>query len=232
MRKRVLSLLMTLLLCFSMLPTAVFAVEDEAAQSVDTLASTGHEGHNYCGKSTAECHHTGESSFQYATPIDNAIELQAINAGGSYYLTADIDLSSTWTPASGVVLCLNGKRLSLTNATGAVIHVERDRTFTLLDCGAGKITHRGSAGGQGVLADGKFYMYGGTITQNWADESRNEYAGGVYVSGTGSFYMLGGTITRNNFTDSNPNNPSSAGVLVATGGHFNCPIPNLLASGA
>ena len=220
MRKRVLSLLMTLLLCFSMLPTAVFAVEDEAAQSVDTLASTGHEGHNYCGKSTAECHHTGESSFQYATPIDNAIELQAINAGGSYYLTADIDLSSTWTPASGVVLCLNGKRLSLTNATGAVIHVERDRTFTLLDCGAGKITHRGSAGGQGVLADGKFYMYGGTITQNWADESRNEYAGGVYVSGTGSFYMLGGTITRNNFTDSNPNNPSSAGVLVATGGRI------------
>ena len=220
MRKRVLSLLMTLLLCFSMLPTAVFAVEDEAAQSVDTLASTGHEGHNYCGKSTAECHHTGESSFQYATPIDNAIELQAINAGGSYYLTADIDLSSTWTPASGVVLCLNGKRLSLTNATGAVIHVERDRTFTLLDCGAGKITHRGSAGGQGVLADGKFYMYGGTITQNWADESRNEYAGGVYVSGTGSFYMLGGTITRNNFTDSNPNKPSSAGVLVATGGRI------------
>ena len=220
MRKRVLSLLMTLLLCFSMLPTAVFAVEDEAAQSVDTLASTGHEGHNYCGKSAAECHHTGESSFQYATPIDNAIELQAINAGGSYYLTDDIDLSSTWTPASGVVLCLNGKRLSLTNATGAVIHVERDRTFTLLDCGAGKITHRGSAGGQGVLADGKFYMYGGTITQNWADESRNEYAGGVYVSGTGSFYMLGRTITRNNFTDSNPNNPSSAGVLVATGGRI------------
>lgn len=218
MRKRVLSLLMTLLLCFSMLPTAVFAVEDEAAQSVDTLASTGHEGHNYCGKSAAECHHTGESSFQYATPIDNAIELQAINAGGSYYLTDDIDLSSTWTPASGVVLCLNGKRLSLTNATGAVIHVERDRTFTLLDCGAGKITHSGSAGGQGVLADGTFYMYGGTITQNWGDDSRNDYAGGVYVSGTGSFHMLGGKITRNNFTDSRPNDPHISGVLVATGG--------------
>ena len=220
MRKRVLSLLMTLLLCFSMLPTAVSAAEDEAAaQPVDALASTGHENHKYCG--STDCAHDSEGSFQYATPIGDAAGLlQLANAGGCYYLTDNIYLDSTWEPKDGTVLCLNGKRLSLTNATGAVIHVERSRTFTLLDCGAGKITHSGSAGGQGVLVDGTFTMYGGTITQNWGNSSRSEYAGGVYVSGSGSFRMLGGTITRNNFTNSNPNNPSSSGVLVATGGRI------------
>ena len=218
MRKRVLSLLMTLLLCFSMLPTAVSAAEDEvAAQPVDALASTGHENHKYCG--STDCDHS-EGSIDYAMPINSEAALRDAVADGSYYLTDNIKLSSTWTPASGVVLCLNGKRLSLTNATGAVIHVERSRTFTLLDCGAGKITHSGSAGGQGVLVDGIFTMYGGTITQNWGNSSRSEYAGGVYVSGSGSFRMLGGTITRNNFTNSNPNNPSSSGVLVATGGRI------------
>ena len=218
MRKRVLSLLMTLLLCFSMLPTAVSAAEDEvAAQPVDALASTGHENHKYCG--STDCDHS-EGSIDYAMPIGSEAELRNAVADGSYYLTDNIELSSTWTPASGVVLCLNGKRLSLTNATGAVIHVERSRTFTLLDCGAGKITHSGNAGGQGVLVDGTFTMYGGTITQNWGNSSRSEYAGGVYVSGSGSFRMLGGTITRNNFTNSNPNNPSSSGVLVATGGRI------------
>ena len=251
MKKRVLSLLMALVLCFSMLPAAAMAVDgaaadgasaqtadealaqaadealaqaadEEPAQPAEAVLSTenadeaGHPDHKYCG--SADCGHDGEGSVEFARPISNAEELQAADAG-SYYLTDNVDLSSTWEPKSGTVLCLNGKRLSLTNATGAVIHVAQGRTFTLLDCqGTGTITHRGNAGGQGVLADGRFYMYGGTITRNWGDESRNDYAGGVYVSGTGSFYMYGGAVKNNNFTSINPNTPHIAGVLVATGG--------------
>ena len=116
------------------------------------------------------------------------------------------------------MLCLNGKVLALRNAIGAVIHVARNSTFTLLDCGAGKITHRGSSSGHGMLVDGRFNMYGGSITDNYGYSSRNEYAGGMYVSDTGRFYMYGGSIKNNRFSASDPNAPHISGVLVATGG--------------
>ena len=238
MKKRIISLILVLALCLSLLPLAAVAADGEPADEVlaqpadgvpaddapqqptDALRDTGstgegtHADHYYCGGAT--CAHN-DPRFENAQPIDTA-EALLNAAAGSYYLTADTFLPSTWTPKDGTVLCLNNKVLALRNAIGAVIHVAQNSTFTLLDCGAGKITHSGSAGGQGVLADGTFYMYGGTITQNWGDDSRNDYAGGVYVSGTGSFHMLGGKITRNNFTDSRPNDPHISGVLVATGG--------------
>ena len=225
MKKRIISLILVLALCLSLLPLAAVAADDAPAddapqQPTDALRnteSTGegtHENHYYCGGTT--CAHN-DPRLENAQPIASADELLAADSG-SYYLTADIDLSGTWTPQNGTVLCLNGKVLALRNAIGAVIRVEMDSTFTLLDCGAGKITHRGSSSGHGMRVDGTFYMYGGTITQNWGDDSRNDYAGGVYVWDTGRFYMYGGTITRNNFTDSRPNDPHSSGVLVATGG--------------
>ena len=225
MKKRIISFILVLALCLSLLPLAAVAADGEPAddapqQPTDALRdteSTGegtHEDHYYCGG--AACTHS-DPLFENATPIASADEL--LSAGsGSYYLTADIDLSGTWTPQNGTVLCLNGKRLSLTNANGAVIRVEMNSTFTLLDCGAGKITHRGSSSGHGMRVDGTFYMYGGTITQNWGDDSRNDYAGGVYVWGTGRFYMYGGSIKKNDFTAGAPNAPHSKGVLVATGG--------------
>ena len=225
MKKRIISFILVLALCLSLLPLAAVAADGEPAddapqQPTDALRNTGstgegtHENHYYCGGTT--CAHN-DPRLENAQPIASADELLAADSG-SYYLTADIDLSGTWTPQNGTVLCLNGKVLALRNAVGAVIHVAQGSTFTLLDCGAGKITHRGSSSGHGMRVDGTFYMYGGTITQNWGDDSRNDYAGGVYVWGTGRFYMYGGTITRNNFTDSRPNDPHSSGVLVATGG--------------
>ncbi len=225
MKKRIISFILVLALCLSLLPLAAVAADGEPAddapqQPTDALRDTGstgegtHADHYYCGG--AACTHS-DPLFENATPIASADELLAADSG-SYYLTADIDLSGTWTPQNGMVLCLNGKRLSLTNANGAVIRVEMNSTFTLLDCGAGKITHRGSSSGHGMRVDGTFYMYGGTITQNWGDDSRNDYAGGVYVWGTGRFYMYGGSIKKNDFTAGAPNAPHSKGVLVATGG--------------
>lgn len=225
MKKRIISFLLVLALCLSLLPLAAVAADDAPAddalqQPTDALRDTGstgegtHEDHYYCGGAT--CAHN-DPRFENATPIATAGELLAAGSG-NYYLTADTFLPSTWTPKDGTVLCLNDKVLTLSTGTGAVIHVAQGSTFTLLDCGAGRITHRGNASGHGMLVDGTFYMYGGTITQNWGDDSRNDYAGGVYVSGTGSFHMLGGKINRNNFTDSRPNDPHSSGVLVATGG--------------
>lgn len=225
MKKRIISFILVLALCLSLLPLAAMAADGEPAddapqQPTDALRDTGstgegtHADHYYCGG--AACTHN-DARLVNAQPIATAGALLAAEAG-SYYLTADTFLPSTWTPKDGTVLCLNGKVLALRNAIGAVIHVAQNSTFTLLDCGAGKITHRGSSSGQGVLADGTFYMYGGTITQNWGDDSRNDYAGGVYVSGTGRFYMYGGSINSNKFSAGAANAPHSKGVYVATGG--------------
>lgn len=116
------------------------------------------------------------------------------------------------------MLCLNDKVLALRNATGAVIHVAQGSTFTLLDCGAGKITHSGSAGGQGVLADGTFYMYGVTIRNCEGVKSGGENAGGVEVTSTGSFHMLGGMITKNSNKYQRGDTQFVGGVYVANGG--------------
>ena len=238
MKKRIISLILVLALCLSLLPMAAGAADGEPADEVlaqpadgapaddapqqptDALRDTGstgegtHADHYYCGGAT--CAHN-DPRLENAQPIATAGELLAA-AAGSYYLTADTFLPSTWTPANGTVLCLNGKVLALRNAVGAVIHVAQNSTFTLLDCGAGKITHRGSSSGHGMLVDGTFNMYGGSITDNYGDSSRNEYAGGMYVSGTGKFYMYGGSIKNNRFSASDPNAPHISGVLVANGG--------------
>ena len=225
MKKRIISFILVLALCLSLLPLAAVAADGEPAddalqQPTDALRDTGstgegtHADHYYCGGAT--CAHN-DFRFENATPIASAEALLAADEG-SYYLTADTFLPSTWTPKDDTVLCLNGKVLALRNAIGAVIHVAKNSTFTLLDCGAGKITHRGSAGGHGMLVDGRFNMYGGSITDNYGYSSRNEYAGGMYVSDTGRFYMYGGSIKNNRFSASDPNAPHISGVLVATGG--------------
>ena len=228
MKKRIISFILVLALCLSLLPLAALAADDGLAEPVDdapqqptdALRDTGstgegtHEDHYYCGGAT--CAHS-DPRFENAQPIDTA-EALLNAAAGSYYLTADTFLPSTWTPKDGTVLCLNGKVLALRNAVGAVIHVAQNSTFTLLDCGAGKITHRGNAGGHGMLVDGTFHMYGGSIYDNYGDSSRNEYAGGMYVSGTGRFYMYGGSINSNKFSAGAANAPHSKGVYVATGG--------------
>lgn len=44
------------------------------------------------------------------------------NTAGSYYLTKDVTLTAGWEPKSGIVLCLNGKSITL-NAEGDVINM-------------------------------------------------------------------------------------------------------------
>ena len=217
MRKRVLSLLMTLLLCFSMLPTAVSAAEDEvAAQPVDALASTGHADHKYCG--STDCDHDSEGSFQYATPIGDAAGLlQLANAGGCYYLTDNIYLDSTWEPKDGTVLCLNGKTIRA-NGEGAAISVAQGRTFTLLDCQGTGILRHGDKKGQGVRVAGKLYMYGGKITNCNGVNASRENAGGVEVTSGGKFYMLGGKITKNSVVYASGAIQFAGGVYIANNG--------------
>ena len=151
---------------------------------------------------------------------------------GYYYLTKDVTIGSTWSPANGTVLCLNGYGISL-NGNGPVIHVQPDVTFTLCDCNGngGGITHK-SGRGAGVLVGQSattedtartntavFNMYGGAIYNNYPWEAGGENAAsasGVLIGG-GTFNMYGGKITENKLTD---DGGLGGGVFVANQGSF------------
>lgn len=86
------------------------------------------------------------------------------DTAGSYYLTKDVTLTAEWEPKSGIVLCLNGKSITL-NAEGDVINMSANGTiFTLYDCHkSGTITHGKDSNdttynGCGVVVGGTFNL--------------------------------------------------------------------------
>ena len=157
-----------------------------------------HTAHRVCGDTSCTNEmHTNITDWQ---PTDSLP-----TKAGHYYLTKDVTQDSTWTPADGTVLCLNGKSITMTGS-GAVITVPAVNgnagKFTLCDCvGGGQITRSKKNGGGVKVEGGTFNMYGGIITGHGDNLDMN----GVYVcSGTsetrtvwGTFNMYGGTISDN-----------------------------------
>lgn len=158
---------------------------------------------------------------------------------GYYYLTKDVTIDSTWKPADGTVLCLNGYGISMTK-DGPVIEVQPDVTFTLCDCNGSQnrythgITHGGNGRGAGVLV-GKsakigeeatagtntavFNMYGGAIYNNypWPASGENAASASGVLIGGGTFNMYGGKITDNKLME---DRGLGGGVFVANQGSF------------
>lgn len=146
---------------------------------------------------------------------------------GNYYLTNDVTITTTWEPADGVNLCLNGKTITK-NDRYDVIQVTKKKTFNLYDEAAneGKITHGVDAQGQkytgrGVhvcgdqrAANNTFNMYGGNITGNIVAAD----GAGVLVEGAqNTFNMHGGSITDNEamYSSLGDNTGNGGGVHVA-----------------
>ena len=169
--------------------------------------------HFLCGG--GECNGVGGHTCQAVTFTAWTDSKKLPETKGNYYLTDNVTLSNTWTPADGTVLCLNGHSIKADNniAITAII-VNDNRTFTLCDCKGdrdayGQITHAEGKTGSGVYmtgANSKFNMYGGSITNNTADNG-----GGVYMAG-GQFTMNGGEISGNTTTTGN-----GGGVYVGGG---------------
>ena len=139
-------------------------------------------------------------------------------SAGYYYLTDNVNLTETWKPQDGVVLCLNGKAITMNADDKAVIEVDSNNSFTLCDCkGEGKVTHgtkpdgTNKYSGSGVNVKGTFTMYGGSISGNTADQG-----GGVYNRGT--FNMNGGTITSNTANNGGGVYNDNAGRFIMYGG--------------
>ena len=147
--------------------------------------------------------------------------LDKISDAGYYYLTDNVSLTESWTPQNNVVLCLNGKTITMNADDKAVIEVESNNSFTLCDCkGEGKVTHgtkpdgTNKYSGSGVNVKGTFTMYGGSISGNTADQG-----GGVYNRGT--FNMNGGTITSNIANNGGGVYNDNAGRFTMSGGKIN-----------
>ncbi len=155
-------------------------------------------------------HTHDETTFEIPWTATDSLPAES----GSYVLENDVALTTTWKPADGTKLCLNGHSISGVAYEFALIAVDPGVHFCLDDCqstgtltkGAVAITLEGTVemyggtiidnsyfigGGVQIAKDGVFHMYGGAITQN----SAGTVAGGVYNEGT--FILEGGSITAN-----------------------------------
>ena len=222
MKKRILSCLMALALCLTLLPATA-------------LAEDGHKDHPICG---AECSHTGQGKLLHTDAFENAKWMASytgklsvgspegsiygdgltekdnyvILTTGYYYLsyTADgcdhsyVRSLKTIKIQGDVTICLNGKQIqNIGDTTGPVFEVPTGSTLTLTDCtGNGQIIRDSSfSNGSGVYVNGgTLNLYSGQITKSTGQQgtvsNKNNY-GGVYVNNGGTFNMYGGFITGN-----------------------------------
>ena len=109
----------------------------------------------------------GMSVKAYADPSGTGVSSLPSTAG-TYYLTGDVTISSSWTPVNGITLDLNGKTITM-NGSDNAITVSNGVTLTIKDSSSsnsGKITHASNKTGRGVQVQsgGTFHMTGGSIT--------------------------------------------------------------------
>ena len=151
-------------------------------------------------KSYGRVKQNNEGTYSIVTPhihrLDNGTqtEFKEVNSLGEitgdtsdtkyYCLSKDVVLSTVWAaPNLDISLCLNGKSITAQSDAPAIT-VGTDSTFTLMDCGKGKIS--GSSSGVAVTG-GTFNLHSGEISGNTT---------GVLLD-SGTCTMKGGSITKN-----------------------------------
>ena len=219
MKKRILSYLMALALCLTLLPTAALAAGEHVEQ------------HCLCGKAKHVNigDHTVESPITFDKWLASSIKAKGgwdlyigdtnhwtfgtsmtpdngnwVLPDGNYYLKtgsgtsfdSEVTIEHPIVIKGNVTICLNGKTIQSRGKDMPVFQIENGGTLTLTDCkiNYGKVMHASDVTGCGVDVHENctFNLYGGTITSN----KTNGAGGGVNVSG-GTFNMYGGIITDN-----------------------------------
>lgn len=138
---------------------------------------------------------------------------------GYYYLTGDVTIANTWSPADGTVLCLNGYTITENIwYSENTINVQSSVDFTLTDCAnsnaQGKIISSEEHSAVSISSGGSFTMYGGNISEG--TDLRV-----AVVEVTGSFTMYGGSISGNkNDLEQVPSGEQARGVHVENDGKF------------
>lgn len=216
MKRKFFSILTALALCLTLLPTAVWAEEADAA-----VQEEGHT-HYLCGGDTCTgIGHTCTEKTTFTAWTSN----NSLPETGVYYLTQDVTLPAEYdmTVTGDLTLDLNGHSI-IGSSNKSTICAQKTGCFTLTDCNSshsthkfsessdgnhkwvwdengsitvdgGVITHGSTSGGWGVLVilGGKFTMYGGTVCGNYVSAN---WGAGVNVN-VGAFTMYGGAIKGN-----------------------------------
>jgi len=137
----------------------------------------------------------------------------SLPTSGDYYLTANVEISSSTIVSGTLNLCLNGHgviAVTSDNNKFSVITVNNGATFNLYDGGTARVhgftVSDPAANGAGLATvndaligeEGEDYLtfVGGYITGGYGAP----YGGGVYVNLNGRFNMYGGTIIGNKAT--------------------------------
>ena len=179
-----------------------------------------HMDHPICG---ATCTHEKDDGFEHENVAWTGVAtLTNDMATGCYYLTDDVELTETWAPVSGTVLCLNGHSITMNADNKNIINVYDYKAFTLCDCrDNGTITHGTKDDGTKYTGPGvavsfaTFNLYGGNITGNTRTNEDIANGGGVYLEGGSTrFYMYGGKITNNSVSN------KGAGVYMENGAFY------------
>lgn len=172
-----------------------YNIQKEA--TIHLVLRLSHTNHPICGDPACE---DASHALPEGSSWTGVSSLTEITNAGYYYLTADVTLDQTWTPADGTVLDLNGHSITM-EAEGEVINVTG--SFTLTDCKGGKteygkITHKTGVNGRGVnVSEGNtFTMYGGSIYGNTATGD----GGGIWADRKAVITMYGGEISGNKTT--------------------------------
>ena len=154
----------------------------------------------------AHTHKGSDISFQEWTS-ENSLP----DVAGSWYLTGDVTLSSTWTvPSGGVNLCLNGYGITMTG-NGSTIYIPTGTTFSLYDCNEREAYHAFDIDVNGyaknvreieetALESENLFFSGGFITSTVsANAEKLAEAGAIRVDNDkngnyATFNMHGGTV--------------------------------------
>ncbi|MBQ4649512.1 MAG: InlB B-repeat-containing protein [Firmicutes bacterium] len=194
MKRRFLSILLSIVMIFSTMPVMTAWAGEEGDSSV------GHANHCVCGGNISTGGHAHDVIAPTWTTWDGTASFEN---GGYYYLSGDVTVTETIKVSGAdmvVNLCLNGHVLKLeTSSSARVIYVEKGATLNLCDCG-NTATHTFSVADNGLWV----------LKEGTAGENDRTVSGGVITGGTSSgiyvsksrLNMYGGNITGNSVVSS------------------------------
>lgn len=229
MKKRALSILLSLMLVLGLVPVSTFA---DSAGSAHT--------HCVCGKSDCGDESHGEEITWIG--ISSLSEIETIGGKGHYYLKQSVTINERWLLYdNNITLCLNGYSIICRNSVhgdSMYTTILNHGILTITDCGTtgtieyynprhpGVTVHNragifnlwngtisGNDSGAGLFNGEICNMYGGRIRNNTTSDT---YSSGGVING-GTFNMYGGEITGNTATGKG----SAGGVFNRGSNTFN-----------
>lgn len=186
-----------------------------APMTVPMTVAEGQHIHPVCGATCGD--ENGHSDVTWTATYTLTSDM----AAGNYYLTTDVTLDATWTPANGTALDLNGHSITV-NADADAITVPAGSSFTLTDCNSSggehyftKNTEKNNLW-EPAETGGDITVTGGVITHN-----SGKNGSGIVMQArqnNGTFTMYGGTICGNYSITSGAGVRSTYGKIIMSGG--------------